>query len=58
MHAICTGLWDIAQMAGRNDDVINASVSRFLIQMAPHDFELASVLKEGGGNLEAVVATK
>jgi hypothetical protein len=45
-------------MAGRNDDVINASVSRFLIQMAPHDFELASVLKEGGGNLEAVVATK
>jgi hypothetical protein len=38
-------------MANINDDVINAGVYRCLIQMVPCDFESASVLKEGGGNL-------
>lgn len=28
MHAVCVGLWDRVQMAGKNDDVINASVYR------------------------------
>jgi hypothetical protein len=58
MHTICAGLWDKVQMAGKNDDVINAGVCRCLIQMAPHDFELAPMLKEGGGNCEAVVVAK
>ncbi len=58
MHAICIGLWDRVQIADNNDDVINVGVCRCLIQMAPYDFELAPVLKEDGGNLEAVVAAK
>jgi hypothetical protein len=45
-------------MAGKNDDVINVGVCQCLIQMVPHDFESALVLKEGGGNHEAVVAVK
>jgi hypothetical protein len=45
-------------MASKNHGVINASVYRFLIQMAPRDFELALVLKKGGGNLEAMVVVK
>lgn len=40
-------MWDKAQMLGKNDDMINVSVYRCLIQMVPCDFELAPVLKEG-----------
>jgi hypothetical protein len=38
--------------------VINAGVCQCLIQIKPRDFESASVLKEGGGNREAVVVAK
>jgi len=49
---------DKAKMAGINDDVLNVGVCQCLTQMVPCDFELMSVLKEGGGNHEVVVATK
>ncbi len=45
-------------MAGKNDNVINANVYQCLIQMVPCDFELAPMLKEGGGNHEVVVVAK
>jgi hypothetical protein len=45
-------------MAGKIDDMIKTGICRCLIQMAPRDFELAPVLKEGGGNHKAVVAIK
>jgi hypothetical protein len=52
------GLWDRAHMASINDDVFNVGLCQCLIQMAPRDFELMLVLKEGGDNREVVVAAK
>jgi len=45
-------------MANINDDVFNVGLCLCLIQMAPRDFELMLVLKEGGDNREAMVATE
>jgi len=58
MHVVCVGLWDKAQMVSINDDVFNVGVYQCLIQMVPCDFELMLVLKEGGGNREAVVVAE
>ncbi len=52
------GMWDVAQVAGEDDDVVDVGVCSRLIQVAPSDFESASVLKEGGSDREAIVAAK
>ena len=47
-----------AQMAGGNEDVVDAGVLGGLVQMAPSNLVPAALLEEGGGHRKVVMTAK